>query len=68
MYIKFGKDYGSREQYEKKQMETFLNVKEFLKESGNIRAYIMCYETPWKFYGEHTADECVKILLEKYKV
>lgn len=49
-------------------METFLNVKEFLKESGNIRAYIMCYETPWKFYGEHTADECVKILLEKYKV
>lgn len=66
MYIKFGKDYGSREQYETKQRETFRNVRDTLRKSGNSCAYNMCYKTPWKFYGEHTVDECVKILLEKY--
>lgn len=55
-----------REQYEKKKMKTFLAVRNILKESGNAWACNMCYHTPWKFYGSHSVDECVKILLNKY--
>lgn len=55
-----------REQYEKKKMETFCAVRDILKESGNNWAYNMCFSTPWKFYGTHTVEECVNILLEKY--
>lgn len=54
------------ELYKKKKMETFLAVKNILKKSGNVWAYNMCYHTPWGFYGTHTVEECVNILLEKY--
>lgn len=57
-----------REQYFKKERETFCAVRDILKESGNKWAANMCYKTPWKFYGTHSVDECVKILLEKYTV
>lgn len=51
------------EMYEKKKMETFLSVRDILKKSGNVEAYHKCFHTPWKFYGTHSVDECVKILL-----
>lgn len=55
-----------RNRYEKNQMQTFLAVRNALKKSGNALAYNMCYKTPWRFYGTHSADECVRILLDKY--
>lgn len=53
-------------QYDKKEKETFRSVRAILQKSGNPWAYNMCYKMPWKFYGMHNVDECVKILLDKY--
>lgn len=57
-----------KEIHEQKEMETFLAVRDILKGSGNNWAYNMCYRTPWGFYGNHSIDERVKILLDKYSV
>ncbi len=53
--------------FDKKKRETFRAVRDTLRESGNAWAYNMCFHTPWYFYGTHSADECVKILLDNYK-
>lgn len=54
------------EQGQKKRTETFCAVRDTLKKLGNTWAYHMCFKTPWGFYGKHSVEECVKILLEKY--
>lgn len=56
------------EMYEKKKLETFIAVRDILKKSGNTLAHNMCYRTPWGFYGKHSVEECVKILLDKCTV
>lgn len=58
----------SLEMYEKKKLETFIAVRDILKESGNALAYNNCYHTPWGFYGKHSVAECLEFLLDKYTV
>lgn len=53
----------SRKEFREKEMETFVAVRDFLKESKEILAYNICFKMPWIFYGVYTFEECVKILL-----
>lgn len=53
----------SRKEFQKKEIETFAAVRDFLKESKKAMAYNLCYKMPWIFYGVYSFKECVKILL-----
>ena len=54
----------SREEFQQKKTETFVAVRDFLKEHDRF-AYIRCFKKPWIFYGVYSFEECVKILLSE---
>jgi len=52
----------TRKEYQKKETETFIAVRDFLKEHDSF-AYNRCYKMPWIFYGVYSFEKCVEILL-----
>ena len=43
-------------------MKTFLEVKERLNQPETRIEFNMCFQKPWRFYRQHTADECIEAL------
>ncbi len=52
----------TREEYQKKETETFAAVRDFLKEHDSF-ACNRCYKMPWIIYGVYSFEKCVEILL-----
>jgi hypothetical protein len=50
-----------------KHTQAFIKVKNRLHKPETIFAYNLSWKKPLKFYGEHTEDEAVKILIREAK-
>lgn len=55
----------TREEFQQKEKETFVAVRDFLKESKNAPAYNICFRKPWIFYGVYSFEKCVEILINE---
>lgn len=49
----------------KEHYNAFLEVRDELKRRGEIHAYRICFKKPFKFYGEHSVEETVEILIKE---
>lgn len=54
----------TREEFQQKERETFVAVRDFLKKSKNV-AYNRCFKKPWIFYGVYSFEKCVEILINE---
>lgn len=41
---------------------TFLEIRDFFLKNDENFALAKAYKKPWKFYGEHEKNECIRIL------
>ena len=48
-------------------VKKFIEVRNSLYQNNQPYAYRMSYKQPWKFYREHTVNEAINILTEKYQ-
>ena len=43
-------------------VKNFIKVRDALNNSENMAAFRLCWKKPYKFYGEHSSTEAIKIL------
>lgn len=51
----------------KQHAEIFLKVKDSINRKEHAEAYNRAFKKPYSFYGEHTVEECISILIEESK-
>lgn len=43
-------------------VKRFIKVRDALNNSENMAAFRLCWKKPYKFYGDHSTAEAIKIL------
>lgn len=46
-----------------RNIKAFLEVRDKLNKPETTAAFRLCWKKPYRFYGEHTTDEAIKILI-----
>lgn len=46
-----------------RNVKAFLEVRDKLNNPQTIAAFRLCWKKPYRFYGEHTTEEAIKILM-----